>query len=187
METNAATTPASLYEVADLMTIEGATHNDKKSISFVVFGKPEAQARHRFVWKMAAAKGNWKSRNQPPRVYDPSSAMKKEYARVVTQAMVEMEMPLPYFTSGFNDTGLIMEASFFMERPQSHYNRRGSLKRGAPRYPKDKDTDNVTKFAQDALENVLYNNDNMVRRNLSTKHYSNRGAPYTKLVFSTYE
>ena len=183
METTTAATPTAIYEAVDLMGIQGAAQNGKKAISFVVRGPPDAQARPKFL-KLRRT-GDWKARNAI-RVYDPSSKRKREYARAVTKAMEEMGIPRPFFTSGYNDSGLVMEATFFEERPRYHYKRRGSLKKGVADYPKNKDVDNMEKFVMDALKGVVYNDDNMVRQNVSVKHYS-AGAPYTELVFRTFE
>jgi len=168
------------YEVVDLMTMVQGTGRDKtKLITFIVNGEPEAQARHRYHVR---AKGN----NGRPVVYDPSSLQKHDFARAVNDAMEEMGIRRPFFKGDYLDTGVIMEADFFDARPRSHFSANGTLKRKRnPEYPKKKDIDNLEKFAMDALQGVVYSNDNMVRNTVNSKNYAD-GAPYTKFVFRSY-
>ena len=78
---------------------------------------------------------------------------------------------------------MIMEVDFFEPRPHSHFSPNGTLKRKRnPEYPKNKNTDNLEKFAMDALQGVVYSKDNMVRNTVSSKNYAD-GAPYTNFVF----
>lgn len=168
------------YQVEDLMTMEGTGEDKTKLITFIVMGVPEAQARHRHHFNKGKAH---KDRNGNAIVYDPSYLKKHDFARAVNDAMVEMDIEIPFFKGSYIDTGVIMEADFFEPRPMSHFTANGTLKRKrVPQYPKKKDTDNLEKFAMDALQGVVYSNDNMVRNNVSNKNYAD-GAPYTKFVF----
>jgi hypothetical protein len=75
-----------VYWVVDMFEVEdskGSTH------SFVVTGNPPVQER---------AIMNWKNRDHPT-IYDPSSAVKKQYGSVVKQAMAEIGIAdFPYLS-----------------------------------------------------------------------------------------
>ena len=168
-----------LFGVQDMIVWDD--HQNNQFLSFTITGDPQSQQRHRIALMTCS-----QQRRSKPVIYDPSSILKKRYAAAVTSAMVEHGLVLPHFLSaGHQDQGLIMEAHYFLERPPSHYTGAGLLKVSAPRYPMKKDIDNLEKFVLDALQSVMYNNDNMVRKSQNEKSYS-AGAAYTKLVFRTY-
>ena len=170
------------FDVEDFMVVTGGTGGP--TLSFTVKGEPLAQARHKIAWK-GLRNHIWKDRNSPI-IYDPSAKFKKKYAAQVREAMVAMALTPPFFASGYNDDGLVMELHFFLERPKSHYNVLGNrLKAAAPKYPKGKDVDNMEKFVSDALHGVVYNNDNIIRKSQTEKAFS-KGAGFTKVVFRNY-
>ena len=169
------------FEVEDLMVVTGGT-GGVTTLSFIVKGEPPVQKRHKIAWKGLIT---WKNRNEPI-IFDPSAKFKKKYAAQVREAMVAMALTPPFFASGYNDDGLVMELHFFLERPKSHYNVLGNrLKAAAPKYPKGKDVDNMEKFVSDALHGVVYNNDNIIRKSQTEKAFS-KGAGFTKVVFRNY-
>ena len=177
----AATAPD--FVVEDLMVISGGAPGTR-TLSFTVMGEPLVQQCHKIAWKGLI--GGWKDRNKPI-VYDPSASLKKNYAAKVREAVVAMGLTPPFFASGYNDDGLIMELHFFLERPRSHYNVLGNrIRAAAPKYPKVKDVDNMEKFVSDALHGVVYNNDNIIRKCQTEKAYSLEGPRFTKVVFRDY-
>jgi hypothetical protein len=180
-ETVATATTAPDFVVQDLMVVSGGGAGTV--VSFTVMGDPPVQKRHKIAWK--GLLGGWVARRKPI-IYDPSASLKKQYAAQVREAMVAMDLTPPFFASGYNDDGLIMDLHFFLERPASHYNVLGNrVKATAPKYPKSKDVDNMEKFVSDALHGVVYNNDNIIRKSGTEKGYS-EGAGFTNLVFRNY-
>jgi hypothetical protein len=179
--TTATTAPA--FVVEDLMVISGGAAATM-TLSFTVMGDPPVQQRPKIAWKGLI--GGWVARKKPI-VYDPSASLKKQFAAQVREEMVAMGLTPPFFASGYNDDGLIMELHFYIERPNSHFNVLGNrIKAAAPKYPKVKDVDNMEKFVSDALHGVVYNNDNIIRKSVTEKGYSPTGSGFTKVVFRNY-
>ena len=78
-----------------------------------------------------------------------------------------------------------MHIKAFFNRPQTHYDRRNSLKRDAPDYHTETpDADNIAKFIGDALKGVAYQDDRFLYNVTILKQWSENASKTTvKLIY----
>jgi hypothetical protein len=149
------------------------TAGREKLISFISIANPPAQAR-----PCAQCKNR-----EIPKFYDPSSRAKKAFKAAVKAALIDdgiTQFPV------FDNAGLAVSkgvglfANFHMKRIQADYrvvNGRRELVENPQPYPSCKDLDNMEKFACDALEGVLYENDNCVCVHMTEKTFVSDNIP----------
>ncbi len=66
-----------------------------------------------------------------------------------------------------------MHIEAFFRRPQSHFDRRGTIKRTAPtHHTNTPDADNIAKFIGDALKGVAFQDDKFVYYVSARKHWT---------------
>lgn len=144
--------------IDDVMEVTSA--GGKASLSFTVVGDPPVQERAKM-----AHKGPYVAH-----MYDPSKGEKRAFATKAREAMAAMGVPTVVTTGRyyFKDyTEVALEAVFFLPRPLNHYTGKGERKRvrdDAVDYPQRKDVDNLLKFVMDALQGILYSNDNCLTK-----------------------
>jgi len=135
-------------------------------IARVVLGEPKAQPRHRHFQR-----GNFVT------TYDPAAKLKESFAGIL-----QAEAPIEPIS-----TPMILELTFYMARPNSHYGsgkKAEFLKESAPEYHSGRpDLDNLTKFVQDALNKIYYRDDALICQLIAKKVYSER--PRTEIILTT--
>lgn len=112
-------------------------------------GDPKAQARHRFG-------GN--------HVYDPSAKFKQ-------QVLAQMQ---PYFPERpfASELLLKMRVQFCFKRPPSHWNKKGGLRKNAPRgMVRKPDVDNLCKLVMDVMNEHVYMDDAQIVSLRASKTY----------------
>jgi Holliday junction resolvase RusA-like endonuclease len=146
----------------DMVITMGPGGRRGDGINFEVQGNPLVQERH----KLNRQYGQF-------HMYDPSSAAKIEFAKVVKD---EMEAhgwtSFPYFP---DKCSMQMTAKFVLPRPKSDFIKNRTppqLKPTALPFPRGKDVDNLGKFVADALQLVLYANDKDIVRQEIEKCYA---------------
>lgn len=126
-----------------------------QQISFVVFGEPKAQKRHR------STRTGTGIRN-----YDPSAADKQDF-----KWMAYQNKPTTPF-----EGALRVDISFFFSRPKSHYgtgSKSHVLKPNAPNWHIARpDRDNLDKGVLDALKGVFWKDDSIICSGEISKKYS---------------
>jgi Holliday junction resolvase RusA-like endonuclease len=131
-------------------------------IEFTVLGEPKAQKRHR---------------HGQGRTYDPSKSDKGDFL-----IMVQKNAPREPFIGP-----LKMTIHFVFSRPMSHYGtgkNAGVKKPNAPDFHISKpDSDNLCKFAMDALNKIFWKDDSQICDLSCTKAYGER--PCTTVVVSS--
>lgn len=139
---------------------ENDGNNNKKSLSFTVFGNPPVQQRPKITYKT----------RKIPIYYDPSSSIKKLWKKQLHTSLVNSGYDsFPVFND--NDTnimisdGLKIDVVFhFLRRKADYVTKKGrtTLSTLHNKYPGTKDTDNMLKFVMDALHDVVYDDDKCV-------------------------
>ena len=135
-----------------------------KSIRLVIPGDPVAQGRPR-----ACIRGKHAS------VY---SNQQKEMRDFQVKALERFfEKPI--------DEAVVVKMRFYLRRPKSHYGtgkNAGILKPSAPRYHAQKpDTSNLIKFAEDALNGILWTDDAIIIEIIGSKAWANNSDPRTEI------
>jgi Holliday junction resolvase RusA-like endonuclease len=121
-------------------------------------------------------------------MYDPSGNKKRRYATMVSTAMLQYGLTLPYFNS---DEPVSVDIRFILPRRRQDVilqdDGSSVLTQTAQTFPRMKDVDNLLKFVMDALQSVLYNNDVTITSVRVTKVFAEnanaRGC--TELQFAT--
>lgn len=164
--------PDSLMEM-----IQGET----RTLSFRMLGEPPTQKRHRIGGYRGVATGPGTKGRFVPRVYDPSTDDKNQYKAALRAALRELGMADgTAATHTFAaETQLRLVVTFVCARPVRSIHQA---------YPRQKDLDNMVKFAMDAFDEVLYANDTVVVSISAQKTFPAAGSPvraWTDFKFST--
>ena len=97
--------------------------------------------------------------------YDPNDEEKQELRALLREALREAgQQDLPLF--GGSRPCVELGLRFYFKRPKSHLGKRKRVphvRATAPRMPGSKDTDNVSKFWNDAMETILFANDRSIK------------------------
>jgi Holliday junction resolvase RusA-like endonuclease len=163
------------------------TIREEKIISFVSVANPPVQARH----------CSQPVNKNKPMLYNPSKPRKQAFAAVIKTKLIAhhtTQFPVFHKESLAKSKGIKLNCNFFLPRIQVDYcviNRQRVLIPHPQPYPKQNDIDNMVKFVCDAMQHVLYANDDCVCRLLSTKPFVPEditdGSPeqtgYTKFTF----
>jgi len=129
-------------------------------ITFVIFGDPQAQKRHRhYQMKKAGGAG------VQVRTYDPGAADKGDFLSIIQQNRPNVPWDGP----------LRVDINFFFARPKAHY-RTGAnshlLRDNAPKWHISKpDRDNLDKFVLDAMKGIFFRDDSQVCSGSPKKMY----------------
>jgi Holliday junction resolvase RusA-like endonuclease len=148
--------PIRLVDLMEVQTVSGC------SVSFTILGDPPTQQRHR----MAFLRG--RSR---PHFYDPSGDGKRLYASLVRNSFLEYGLSTPYFSP---EEPIVLRLLCVLPRRQQDLARAGGrtvLTRFAQVFPRNKDVDNLLKFVMDALQGVVYRNDQTITTVIVTKTF----------------
>ena len=115
-------------------------------------GPPVAQPRPRL-----AKRGKFVS------AYVPQTHPVHEYRNKIAEAAKA--------TGKFFDGPVNIHFEFVFDRPRSHWTKKG-LRKGAPVFPARSDADNIMKAVMDALNDVIYKDDNQVVSGSFNRYYS---------------
>ena len=127
--------------------------------------KPTPQQRHRHT------------RNG--RAYDPCCQMKRDFLQL---CMLAKQPPDHAYRKHPIECSLV----FTFARPKSHTTPKGVLKKQAPvKHVFKPDTDNLAKFAMDALNGVYYHDDSQIHCLQVRKQYGDEDSVRIVLVYST--
>jgi len=122
-----------------------------ETISFVVYGNPQALKRHR----------SFKSGIH----IDPSKGDKADFLTLAIEKKPQQPWRQP----------IALHVEFFFQRPKSHYGtgrNADKLKPSAPDYhTSTPDTDNLIKFVCDSLNGVFYKDDSYICSVKAVKYY----------------
>jgi Holliday junction resolvase RusA-like endonuclease len=132
-----------------------------RTVSFVMTGDPPSQERTRMVFM----------RTLRPRLFDPSGRKKRLFKQKVRDIMILYGLTFPYFT---DDEPIALHLLLVLPRRKQDWMVRDGvtvLRPSAQTFPRKKDVDNMLKFVMDALQEVLYNNDNTVVTISASKTY----------------
>ena len=78
---------------------------------------------------------------------------------------------------GPTDEPVSLEVQFLMERPKSHFNTKGDVKKASPLYPQSKpDLTKLLRCLEDALHGIVWKNDSQVCNQAQIKRYTGKGA-----------
>lgn len=116
------------------------------SVTLFVPGSPVPQPRARISTIGGFARG-YVPANHPVHAY------RQAVAAAARSACAEEFPP---------DVPLVLSAVFTIGRPKSHVLKSGKLRKGAPVFPRNGDTDNLIKAVQDAMEGIVYRDDSQV-------------------------
>jgi Holliday junction resolvase RusA-like endonuclease len=137
-----------------------------------------------FVPGTPAPKGSMKAyarRTKEGRMYSSvvhDNAKTRPWSSAVTYAAREAMRT----HAKFMGTALMLSAVFGLDRPKSHYGRRGLLP-SAPRWPHCKpDGDKLTRCIADAMEGIVFDNDSRIVRWVAIKIYVDAAQPTGALV-----
>ena len=143
------------FTIDNLMEVRTAT---ERTISFRYAGNPPAQQRPRL-----ASMTRFRQPRRHPQWYDPDARLKAAFRAALTAAKEELGMgPMPFSRP---PSGLELTIMFVLPRPRNDFDRDGNiftLKENCSNTPLVKDIDNMCHFFMDALQRVLYMNDNIV-------------------------
>ena len=96
-------------------------------------------------------------------MFDPDARTKAFFRTTLMAAMEELDIvPMPFLGV---TTGLYVNMKFVLPRPRNDFTRHGLryfLREVFSRIPVAKDIDNMLKYFMDALQGVLYANDNCI-------------------------
>jgi Holliday junction resolvase RusA-like endonuclease len=115
-------------------------------------GPPIAQPRPRLA-----------KRGRFAHAYVPQNHPVHEYRRQIAETAKETKL--------FFKGPVSIYFEFVFQRPKSHWTKTG-LRKGAPQFPPGKDCDNVQKAVQDALNEVIYNDDSQITEWSGRRYYS---------------
>lgn len=135
-------------------------------LTFIVKGKPQVQQR---------PKVSYRNPKQKFIYYDPSSVDKKKWKKNFTDALIQNGVSIPVFGSDpLLNKGIHLMMEIYVSRPKIDYNVYKGVKMMKTKchlYPNVKDLDNMIKFYMDAMQDVAYNNDNVVTKLTCSKDF----------------
>lgn len=138
-------------------------------ISFTVIGKPATSGSKR---GFAIKKGGQYTGKV---VMIGDCAREKDWKAVVSMyAAAAMKQA---GNDGPTDEPVSLEVQFLMERPRSHFNTKGDVKKASPLYPQSKpDLTKLLRCLEDALHGIVWKNDSQVCNQAQIKRYTGKGA-----------
>jgi Holliday junction resolvase RusA-like endonuclease len=155
--------------------IDSCTH--LKSLSFRVHGNPPVKQRHRIAFRNQS--GNLRSN---PNCYDANCKFTKQWRNKLQQMLLHvLDMGAechPCFNDEYTTTkcfGICFTITFCMKRNNKDIVLRDGeyvLRRECPKFPSNKDLDNLVKYIMDALNGIVYKDDKIVTLTISEKSIS---------------
>jgi Holliday junction resolvase RusA-like endonuclease len=140
--------------------------NNTHCLSFVVMGEPIVQKRAKISYRKTVK----------PVYYNPSTGNKTDWQNSFRHFLSDKDINLPIFGSDpLKDRGLQLEINFFVTRPSADFTIQKGQKKMKPSphlYPNIKDLDNLVKFYMDAMQDIAYQNDNVICKITCSKHFT---------------
>jgi Holliday junction resolvase RusA-like endonuclease len=141
-------------------------NNNTHTLSFVVMGDPFVQKRAKMTYR----------NTKLPIYYDPSNDDKRKWRTSFHTFLSEGNINLPVFGSDpLHNHGISLVIDFFISRPAVDYciqKGEKKMKVSPHLFPNIKDLDNMVKFYMDAMQEVAYNNDNVICQITCSKHFT---------------
>ena len=176
---------ALVFNFSDFVHIADA-NGRALSISFTSSARQPVQQRPKFFHRRVTGGGQ-------PVMYDPSGCAKTDWRIEATNFFVGHGVAGTVFPTDSVEAslGICLTLNFYVTRCQADYHVVGGvrvLRADAQRFPHGRDLDNLIKFLMDAMQPIIFENDNCITALHSKKLFvpENRreDGPYTEIQLS---
>jgi Holliday junction resolvase RusA-like endonuclease len=166
------------YHVSSMAGVRVGVFQHFQSMSFIIHGNPPVKQRHRVAYRTKSG-----DIRRKPNCYDATKKFLSLWRQILKDMLLQkLRMGTDCFPC-FNDVymktntmGLCLTVTFYIKRNRNDFiicNGKHVLKTISPKFPCNKDLDNLEKFVMDGLNGIIYQDDKVITRTVSDKQYIN--------------